>query len=239
MLRLFADGGGALIRFAGIYSRVAGGNLVLDYSGPVGGAGSRRRRDARFPPARTRRRSSRRIKPRSARRATELTRITQTQTPNDLNFTQLRIPFRQEGWVITIADAALRGASLGATASGTINIPGGKMAISGALIPAFGLNNIAGAIPLLGALLGGRNEGLFGITYQLFGPLDEPAAHDEPDLGARAGHLPQDLRVPSVERQPGTTSACFFRPIESFTTPSALMSPSLIDALRVGHAARR
>ena len=60
VLRLLADGGGALIRFSGIYSRVAGGNLVLDYSGPVGGAGSRRRRDARFPPARTSRRSSRR-----------------------------------------------------------------------------------------------------------------------------------------------------------------------------------
>ena len=40
MLRLFADGGGALIRFSGIYSRVAGGNLILDYSGPVGGAGT-------------------------------------------------------------------------------------------------------------------------------------------------------------------------------------------------------
>ena len=56
-------------------------------------------------------------------------------------------PFQQEGWVITIADAALRGAALGATASGTINLPGGKMAISGTFIPAFGLNNIAGAHP--------------------------------------------------------------------------------------------
>ena len=48
------------------------------------------------------------------------------------------------------------------------------MAISGAFIPAFGLNNMPGSIPLLGALFGGRNEGLFGITYRLFGPLDEP-----------------------------------------------------------------
>ena len=31
-----------------------------------------------------------------------------------------------------------------------------------------------GSIPLLGALFGGRDEGLFGITYRLFGPLDDP-----------------------------------------------------------------
>ena len=55
-----------------------------------------------------------------------------------------------------------------------MNLPGGKLAISGALIPAFGLNNMAGAIPLLGGLFGGRNEGLFGITYRLFGRLDDP-----------------------------------------------------------------
>jgi hypothetical protein len=171
VLRLLADGGGALIRFSGIYSRVAGGSLVLDYSGPVGGAGAgvvvmrdfRLLNEAALEPA-----LNRNPLPRE-----DLTRVPQTN-PNDLQFSQLRIPFRQEGWVITISDAALRGASLGGTANGTINIPGGKMAISGALIPMFGLNNVPGSIPLLGALFGGRNEGLFGITYRLFGPLDEP-----------------------------------------------------------------
>ena len=82
---------------------------------------------------------------------------------------------------------APRGRRSARPASGTVNIPGGKIAISGAFIPAFGLNNMPGAIPLLGGLFGGRDEGLFGITYRLFGPLDEPAAHDESDLGARAG----------------------------------------------------
>ncbi|MDP9189707.1 MAG: AsmA-like C-terminal region-containing protein, partial [Actinomycetota bacterium] len=171
VLRLLADGGGALIRFSGIYSRVAGGSLVLDYSGPVGGTGTgvavmrdfRLLNEAALQPA-----LSRNPMPREG-----LTQVPQTN-PNDLNFTQLRIPFRQEGWVITIADAALRGAALGATANGTINIPGSKMAISGALIPVFGLNNVPGSIPLLGVFFGGRDEGLFGITYRLFGPLDEP-----------------------------------------------------------------
>ena len=34
------NGGGALIRFTGIYSQIAGGKLILDYSGPLGGAGN-------------------------------------------------------------------------------------------------------------------------------------------------------------------------------------------------------
>jgi hypothetical protein len=97
------------------------------------------------------------------------------QNPGDLHFTQLRIPFRQDRWVISIDDAALRGPMLGATATGTVNIPGKKMALSGTLIPAFGLNNIAGAIPIIGTILGGgRDEGLVGITYKLFGPIDGP-----------------------------------------------------------------
>jgi hypothetical protein len=97
------------------------------------------------------------------------------QQANDMRFSQLRIPFTQEGWVINVNDAALRGSMLGATASGTINVPDAKMALSGTFIPAFGINNIAGAIPLLGELLGGgRDEGLVGITYKMFGPLDDP-----------------------------------------------------------------
>ena len=102
-------------------------------------------------------------------------------TSSDLNFSQLRVPFRQEDWVIRIDDAALRGPMLGATGSGTINLPGKAMAISGTFIPAFGLNNIAGAIPLIGGILGGgRDEGLVGITYKLFGPLDDPKLNMNP-----------------------------------------------------------
>ena len=170
VLRLFADAGGALIRFAGIYSRVAGGNLVIDYSGPVGetGSGVALMRDFHLL-------NETALKPVLSGTTQQGIARTHGEAAGDLHFTQLRIPFQQKDWVITVNDAALRGATLGATASGTINLPDGKMALSGALIPAFGLNNIAGAIPILGAILGGgRNEGLLGITYKLFGPLDTP-----------------------------------------------------------------
>jgi hypothetical protein len=173
-LRLFADNGGTLMRFAGIYGKVAGGSLIVDYSGEAGraGQGVAVLRDFRLlgetalaPAVRT---SQARL------RETGYDRVEDVAS-GDLAFTQLRIPFRQQDWVLSIEDAALRGPMLGATASGTVNIPGGRVAISGTFIPAFGINNIAGAIPLLGTILGGgRDEGLVGITYKLFGPLDSP-----------------------------------------------------------------
>ena len=171
VMRLFADGGGALIRFSGIYSRVAGGNLVVDYSGPIGGAGAgvAMLRDFRL------------INEAALASAVQTTTPRDSSRPgipqqsSDMHFSQLKVPFTQEGWVINIDDAALRGSALGATASGTINLPDSRMAISGTFIPAFGINNIAGAIPIIGQILGGgRDEGLVGITYKMFGPLDDP-----------------------------------------------------------------
>lgn len=169
VVRLFADGGGALIRFSGVYSRVAGGNLIVDYSGPIGGkgAGVAMLRDFRL--------INEAALTDAVRSAAQRDDQPNSPPPSEMHFGQLKIPFTQEGWVINIDDAALRGATLGATASGTINMPDGKMAISGTFIPAFGINNIAGAIPIIGQILGGgRNEGLLGITYKLFGPLDGP-----------------------------------------------------------------
>jgi hypothetical protein len=76
---------------------------------------------------------------------------------------------------MSITDATLRGPMVGATGEGTVNVAGGKVALSGTFIPAFGINNIAGAIPILGPILGGgRDEGLVGITYKMFGPLEAP-----------------------------------------------------------------
>jgi hypothetical protein len=179
--RVFADGGGALVRFSGVYSRVAGGNLVVDYSGPIGGAGSgvAMLRDFRL---------INEAALASAVQAAPQPSGPQPPAPHDpsnpsgpsrpaqeMHFSELKIPFTQEGWVININDATLRGGTLGATAGGTINLPDSKMAISGTFIPAFGINNIAGAIPIIGQILGGgRNEGLVGITYKLFGPIDDP-----------------------------------------------------------------
>jgi len=41
-------------------------------------------------------------------------------------------------------------------------------------VPGFALNNLLSNVPLLGPLLtGGKDGGLFAVTYQLSGPLDD------------------------------------------------------------------
>jgi hypothetical protein len=172
-LRLFADDAGELFRFAGLYSKIAGGNLILDYTGEVGGAGAgmamlrnfRLINEAALQPTMA-----------SARRREDPMAFAPVgSTADDLTFTELRVPFRQQDWVMSITDATLRGPMIGATGEGTVNVAGGKVALSGTFIPAFGINNIAGAIPILGPILGGgRDEGLVGITYKMFGPLEAP-----------------------------------------------------------------
>ena len=173
VLSLRAANAGDLIGFAGIYRKVADGKLTLDYRGTVGGAGTgvmviqdfRLLNETALAPA-----------VESAWQAANRVNAPAAATnTSDLHFTQLRVPFRQERWVIAIDNAALRGPMLGATSSGTVNLPGKRLALNGAFIPAFGLNNIAGSIPILGTILGGgRDEGLLGITYKLFGPIDAP-----------------------------------------------------------------
>lgn len=168
--------GGTLLRFLGIYGKISGGDLALDYRKPVGGSagggvlqlwnfrvtGEAALSDAIGPAAGSEQR-------RGGRQA------------GAMGFTKLKIPFRQSGGVVTVEEAYLRGPMLGATGSGTINMDGRKIAVSGTLVPAFGINNIAGAIPLLGGILGGgKNEGLLGITYKLYGPLDSPTLSMNP-----------------------------------------------------------
>jgi len=41
-------------------------------------------------------------------------------------------------------------------------------------VPAFALNNLLSNVPLLGPLLtGGKDGGLFAVSYQLHGPFDD------------------------------------------------------------------
>ena len=54
----------------------------------------------------------------------------------------------------------------------------------GTFVPLYGLNNMFGQIPIVGLFLGGSNEGLIGVTYEVVGPPDAPVlrvtAHDVP-----------------------------------------------------------
>ncbi|HEX2255095.1 MAG TPA: AsmA-like C-terminal domain-containing protein, partial [Afifellaceae bacterium] len=182
---LRAADGGAILSGLGLYTRISGGELTLDI---VGSAGSSQGRglftinrfqivdEAALADA---------LAPAVARVSNRREAVHQVQ-PTELDarnmqFSILQVPFERQGDLVTIQEAFLRGAMLGGTGSGVINLADRHIDVSGSLIPIFGINNIAGAIPLIGPILGGgRNEGLVGITYKLLGPVDSPTLHMNP-----------------------------------------------------------
>jgi hypothetical protein len=93
-----------------------------------------------------------------------------------LAFDRLRVDFTKEGDVVTIREANLRGQMLGGTADGVLDLSTGEVRLNGTLIPAYGVNNLFGRVPLVGEILGGGNQGgLIGVTFRVSGPAKSPS----------------------------------------------------------------
>ena len=174
--RVESADGGELLRFLDIYNKVYGGRLNLRLAGRVGSSDASGILTMRDFKIRNEKALADAVRP-VATRDTDRARaqvLVKTDTDN-IGFKTLQIPFRRQNNVLAIGDAYLRGPVIGATGRGTVNLDKRVIAISGTFVPAFGINNIAGAIPLFGKILGGgRNEGLVGITYKVAGPLAKP-----------------------------------------------------------------
>ncbi|MDB5487201.1 MAG: hypothetical protein JWQ58_916 [Reyranella sp.] len=75
---------------------------------------------------------------------------------------------------IQVRNGRTSGQSIGLTTQGVIDIGQDTALLNGVVVPAFALNNLLSNVPLLGPLLtGGKDGGLFAISYQLHGPLDD------------------------------------------------------------------
>jgi hypothetical protein len=75
---------------------------------------------------------------------------------------------------IHIRNGRTSGQSIGLTAQGYVDLGNDTAKLGGIVVPAFALNNLLSNVPLLGPLLtGGKDGGLFAVSYQLSGPLDD------------------------------------------------------------------
>ena len=60
------------------------------------------------------------------------------------------------------------------TTQGWLDLANETAQLRGVVVPAFALNNLLSNVPLLGPLLtGGKDGGLFAISYSLEGPFDD------------------------------------------------------------------
>jgi hypothetical protein len=75
---------------------------------------------------------------------------------------------------VDIKNGRTSGKSIGLTTAGTLDLAKDTAQLRGVVVPGFALNNLLSNVPLLGPLLtGGKNAGLFAITYKLEGPFDD------------------------------------------------------------------
>ena len=103
-----------------------------------------------------------------------LTGIADTLAGEGIRFKKLDLPFDVTSTRVNINDAKLYGPSVGLTARGQVERGTDVIDLDGTLIPAYSINTILSAIPMIGPLLTGRDgEGIFGITFSVRGKPSE------------------------------------------------------------------
>lgn len=86
---------------------------------------------------------------------------------------RLESEFALNQGVLTLNSGRVSGGELGATFEGWIDLNQDMLDVSGAIVPAYSVNRVLRAIPLIGDVLTG-GEGLFAANYRARGNLDEP-----------------------------------------------------------------
>jgi len=75
---------------------------------------------------------------------------------------------------VDVRNGRTSGRSIGLTTQGWLDLAHETAQLRGVVVPAFALNNLLSNVPLLGPLLtGGKDGGLFAISYSLEGPFDD------------------------------------------------------------------
>ena len=103
-------------------------------------------------------------------------------TGDGLEFESALIPFEKLGDTVTISDGRAYGPGLGITIFGTVHLETDELALQGTIVPIYSINAALGEIPLIGDILTGFEEGggLFGFTYEVTGPREDPEVSVDP-----------------------------------------------------------
>ena len=172
-IRVAASDLGALAEFTGLYAHMEGGEGSLDLIGTIdaGYTGTLRIDDFTLVDEP---RLSRIVG--SSRESSSLSGavgkdISTERAPFD--HASAKLAYDDKG--LRVDDGIVRGPLFGSSFEGTLYDRSSRISIAGSFMPAYGINRMFGAIPLVGQILGNGNEGgLIGITYRLSGAFDKP-----------------------------------------------------------------
>jgi hypothetical protein len=113
-----------------------------------------------------------------------------------VEFSRFRVDFTRSLGRFTIRDGLVKGPAVGATVDGYIDYTHNDVRMRGTFVPLYGLNNMFGQIPIVGLFLGGSNEGLIGVTYEVVGPPSAPVLRVNPISAVAPGVLRKFFEFP-------------------------------------------
>jgi Protein of unknown function len=117
------------------------------------------------------------------------------QSPG-VEFSRLWVQFIRSTGRFTIRDGLLKGPAIGGTVDGYIDYHRDEVRMRGTFVPLYGLNNMFGQLPIVGPFLGGSNEGLLGVTYEVVGPPSTPVLRVNPISAVAPGLLRKFFEFP-------------------------------------------
>ena len=199
---------GALFRFTDTYSKMYGGQMWIAMEPPTADS--------------TPQEGLLNVRDFTIRGEPQLQQLSQNgngAAQSGLAFSRMRAEFIRSTGELLIKEGIVAGPTMGATIEGNIDYASNQVRASGTFVPAYGLNNIFGQIPIVGLFLGGgSNEGLIGITYEVVGTPGSPTLARQSDLGRGAGRAAQDLRL--QHRPPAADARSDSFPVAAEIQPS-------------------
>jgi hypothetical protein len=105
-------------------------------------------------------------------------------------FSRLSAQLDKRNGRLTIEDGAISSPSIGSTLEGWVDFDRDALDLTGVFVPAYGVNNLFGQLPVFGAILGGGSqEGLFGLNYRVSGRFSAPSLTVNPLSAIAPGFL--------------------------------------------------
>jgi len=183
-LRVTGRDGGAILRAANLYSKVAGGEL--EFVAVIANDQKSSVRQGKLI-----------IRNFEVRNEAALAELDARGKPKKsgprregLAFTKLTLPFTTDDRFVKIGESLIKGVDIGATAEGLIRKSDGAIDITGTMIPAYALNAALSDIPLIGDIVtGGKGQGVIGVTFALGGTIDKPVFQANPASALAPGIL--------------------------------------------------
>jgi len=107
--------------------------------------------------------------------ASSLTGLVETLSGKGITFDVMDGHFVFAEDVLNIKEARAKGASLGISSDGTVDIAKSAINLHGNLAPAYAINSFVGKIPLVGEMLvGGEGQGVIAFNFSVKGNTDDP-----------------------------------------------------------------